>query len=92
MVIDARVVLQTDDGAILHMSYGGRIVIPPEVLPEARDPERRHLIDPARYYFRTTPTFETGAPRYAWLNDIVAIGSGRLLQGRGVAYEVCQLL
>lgn len=25
---------------------------------------------------RTTPIFETGAPQYAWLNDLIAVGSG----------------
>src|SRR5829696_8004848 len=27
-VVDARVVLQTDDGAVIHMRYGGRIMFP----------------------------------------------------------------
>ena len=92
MVVDARIVLKTDDGAIIHMSYGGRILIPGDLLPQARDPDRRHLIDPARYYFRTTPVFETGAERYAWLNNLVSVGTGRLLQGRSVAYSVFQVL
>lgn len=56
-----------------------------------RDPSSRHLIDPARYYFRTTPLFETGATGYAWLNGIVAVGSGRLTEGGGVAYNVFEL-
>jgi hypothetical protein len=88
MNVDARVVLKVDDGAVIHMSYGGRIKIPADVLPEVRDPLLRHLVDPSRYYFRTTPVFETGAPAHAWLNDLVCIGMGRLLQGNGVAYEV----
>lgn len=92
MVVDARVVLKTEDGAIIHMSYGGRIIIPPEILGDVRDPGRRHLVDPSRYYFRTTPVFETGAPDYAWLNDVVAIGTGRLTAGRGVAYDIFQVL
>lgn len=92
MVVDARVVLRADDGAIIHMSYGGRIIIPSEVVDEARDPNRRHLVDPTKYYFRTTPLFETGASAHAWLNDLVGIGFGRLLQGRRVGYEVYKLL
>jgi Protein of unknown function (DUF3237) len=91
-IVDARIVLRTDDGALIHMSYGGRIAIPAEILGQARDPERRHLLDPTRYYFRTTPVFETGAEKYAWLNNVVCVGSGRLLQGRAVAYEVFQIL
>lgn len=92
MVVDARLVLRTDDGVLIHMSYGGRIVIPGDILNEARDPDKRHAIPPSRYYFRTTPVFETGAPHYGWLNNVVCIGSGRLLQGRSVAYEVFQIL
>jgi hypothetical protein len=32
-------------------------------------------VDPASYYFRTRPEFETGAPQYAWLNDLLAVCS-----------------
>jgi hypothetical protein len=90
MVIDARVVLQTDDGATIHMTYAGRIVFPPDVLPDVRDPNRRHLIDPSSYYMRTTPMFETGAQAYAWLNHIVCVATGRLT-GPGLSYEVFQI-
>jgi len=33
-------------------------------------------VDPALYYFRTTPVFETAAPQHAWLNRTVAVCSG----------------
>jgi hypothetical protein len=33
-------------------------------------------VDPALYYMRTTPRFETGDARYAWLNGIVCVASG----------------
>jgi len=90
-VVDARVVLRTDDGAVIHMSYGGRIMFPDELGEAVRDPSNRHLIDPSKYYFRTTPLFETGAAQYAWINGIVAVGSGRLIEGGGVAYDVFEL-
>ena len=90
-VVDARVVLRTDDGALIHMSYGGRIMFPDDQGEAVRDPSKRHLIDPSRYYFRTTPLFETGATRYGWINGIVAVGSGRLIEGGGVAYDVFEL-
>ena len=89
-VVDARVVLVTDDGAVIHMSYGGRIDFAQVTDERLTDPRRRHEIDPDSYYFRTTPTFETGAPDYAWLNRIVAVGSGRLTPG-GVTYDVYEL-
>ena len=92
MDVDARVILKTDDGAVIHMTYSGRIAIPPALLAQARDAERRHLIDPDAYYMRTAPTFETGAARYAWLNDVVAVARGRLTEGGGLAYEVFEVL
>ncbi|WP_067687563.1 DUF3237 domain-containing protein [Nocardia jejuensis] len=91
MEVDVRLTLRTDDGALLHMSYGGRWQVPAEVRSEIADPAAKTLVDPARYYFRTAPMFETGAPEYAWLNDIVCVGSGYLIDG-GVAYRVFEVL
>ncbi len=51
----------------------------------------RHLIDPSRYYFRTNPVFETGHQNYRWLNGVVSIGNGRLVEGGGVAYDVFEV-
>jgi len=90
MVIDARAILQTNDGATIHMTYAGRAIFPADVLADVRDPARRHLIDPARYYFRTTPLFETGAEAYAWLNDVVCVATGQLTEP-GLTYEVFQV-
>jgi hypothetical protein len=89
-VVDARVVLLADDSALIHMSYGGRITFPEDLEGELKAPSQRHRVDPARYYFRTNPTFETGAQRYAWLNGVVSVGIGRLIED-GVAYEVFEL-
>jgi uncharacterized protein DUF3237 len=33
-------------------------------------------LDPQLYYMRTTPLFETGDARYAWLNRMVCVASG----------------
>jgi hypothetical protein len=92
MTIDARVTLLTDDGSHISMTYGGRVVVPDDVRPAIRDLDHRHTIDPGRYYMRSTPVFETGAPRYRWLNDVVAIGSGYLVEGGGVGYRVWAVL
>jgi hypothetical protein len=92
MEVDARAILRTDDGSVIHMTYSGRIAIPPPLLAQVRDPQRRHLVDPASYYFRIAPTFETGSETYAWLNDVVALGYGRLLQGQAFVYEVFEIL
>ncbi len=87
MTLDVRLTLRTHDGALVSMTYGGRWTIPPEVRAEMGAPGGRYGVDPSRYYFRTAPLFETGAPGYAWLNDIVCVGSGYPVEG-GVAYRV----
>jgi hypothetical protein len=91
MTLDVRLTLRTHDGALVHMTYGGRWITPPELRADLADPVRRHEVDPARYYFRTNPLFETGADRYAWLNDIVCVGSGYLVEG-GIAYKVAEVV
>jgi hypothetical protein len=90
MTLDVRLTLRTHDGALIHMTYGGRWITPPEMRADLSDPVKRYQIDPARYYFRTNPLFETGSKEYAWLNDIVCVGSGYLVKG-GVAYKIVQV-
>ncbi len=34
--------------------------------------------DDANHYFRTVPRFETAAPRYAFLNRLLAVGTGEI--------------
>lgn len=91
MTLDVRLTLRTHDDALVHMTYSGRWVVPPDLRAGLADPSRRHHIDPARYYFRTNPLFETGAEQYAWLNDIVCVGSGYLIDG-GIAYKIAQVV
>jgi hypothetical protein len=66
-------------------------VTPPELRNDMADPATRHLVDPAKYYFRTNLLFETGSPQYAWANDIVCLGIGYLVAG-GIAYKVFRLV
>ena len=91
MTLDVRLSLRTHDGALIYMTYSGRWTTPPELRAAMGDVENRHKIDPERYYFRTTPYFETGDMHYAWLNDLVCIGKGYLVEG-GIGYKVCKVL
>jgi Protein of unknown function (DUF3237) len=91
MTLDVRLTLRTHDDALVHMTYGGRWITPPELRPGLADEATRHQIDPARYYFRTNPLFETGFSQYAWLNDIVCVGFGYLIEG-GIAYKISQVI
>lgn len=91
MTLDVRLTLRTSDDALVQMTYSGRWVTPPELRAELTDPIARTGVDPNRYYFRTNPLFETGAEQYAWLNDVVGIGYGYLIDG-GIAYKVWEVL
>ena len=67
-----RYTVRTPDGALVYVRNIGLRCGPPEVLARLG---RGEAVDPASYYFRTTPRFETGAPAHAWLNDVIAVGS-----------------
>jgi hypothetical protein len=71
--LDARYTVKTDDGALIYVNNRGLRHGPPEVLAQLA---RGEDVDPARYYMRTHPSFETGDARYAWLNRIVCVGTG----------------
>ena len=42
-------------------------------------------------YWRIVPVFETGAEKYTWLNNIIAVGVHRTLAGK-IAYRIFQIL
>lgn len=86
-VLDVRLAIQTNDGAYIHLTYGGRLVVPPDLIPQVMDFANAQNVDPAKYYFRSLITFETGHPDYVWLNDVVAVGVGKVGHG-GVSYDV----
>lgn len=72
--LDVRIVLQTNDGASILMTYSG-------IGNRGAD----------GLALRTAPQFETGDARYAWLNNVQAVGVGASAQGK-VEYEVYRLL
>jgi hypothetical protein len=71
--LDLRVTLRTDDGALISMRSFGLRHGPRDVIAAIG---RGETVDPASYYFRTAVRFETGHHTYAFLNRIVAVGSG----------------
>ncbi len=60
--LDLRITLETDDGALIYMTFTG-----------LRDDGA-----PGAPYFRTAPRFETAAAKYAFLNRLLAIGTGEI--------------
>ena len=58
--LDVRATLRTDDGALIYSEYRGRV---------------RFGADGVHRVY-TSPRYETGDPRYAWLNGLQYVGKG----------------
>ena len=86
--LDLRITLETDDGALIHMTSFGLRHGPSDVIAALA---RGESIDPAAYYFRTVPRFETGHPKYAFLNRLVAVSSGDR-RPEGPIYTIVEVL
>lgn len=86
--LELRLALETDDGALIAFSSFGYRHGPAEVIAAIARGER---VDPASYYFRTTPRFETSAPRYAELNRMLAVASGDR-RPEGPVYTIEEIL
>jgi hypothetical protein len=86
--IDVRLILQTQDEALIYLSYQGLFKTSPENHERMR---RRERLPPEEYSIRTVARFETGAPGLAWLNDCLAIGVGTQSEA-GAVYEVFEVV
>ncbi|HET9315992.1 MAG TPA: DUF3237 domain-containing protein [Vicinamibacteria bacterium] len=86
--MDVRLTLETDDGALVLMCYRGVRAASEEVSARIA---RGETVPASEYYLRSTPFFETSDPRYAWLNNLVAVGVGDR-RPDGVSYEVFEIL
>jgi hypothetical protein len=73
--IEVAFTLQTDDGALINISYYGRSDV-------SQGPGSAPLY--------SAPVFETGDPRYLWLNKIVAVGKA-INTGQRLDYEFYEL-
>jgi hypothetical protein len=71
--LDARYTLETTDGALIYVRNHGYRHGPADVLEKLSAGKE---VDPSLYYMRTTPLFETGDARYAWLNRLICVGTG----------------
>lgn len=86
--LDVRLVLTTDGDALIGMTYRGIRQGAPDVIARL---EKGEAVDPAGYYFRIAPLFETAAPGYGWLNNVVAIGIGHRRAG-AATYSIFEVL
>lgn len=87
---DPRYTLESGDGALVYLANPGL----------RRAPEGRSYVDvdaqaagetEEESYFRTTPWFETGDPRYEWMTRSIFVGSGRRT-GPGVEISFYEVL
>jgi len=88
MELDVRRTLWTDDGHHIYAYYRGILTGTPAAMDRIG---RGEPVPAADLYFRTTPVFETGAEKYAWLNRIVAVGIGAIT-ANGAELDVYQIL
>src|SRR5438128_12681311 len=86
--LDLRLTLETDDGALIHMTSLGLRHGPTEVIAALG---RGETVDPSLYYFRTTPRFETGYAQYAFLNRLIAVATGNR-RAEGPIYTIDEIL
>lgn len=87
MHLDVRLVLETEAGETVYMTYVGRRHGSPEVMERYK---RNAAVPFGDDYFRTIIQFETAAPRLDWLNGILGVGAGWRTT-EGAVYEVFEI-
>jgi hypothetical protein len=85
---DVRGQLQTDDGAIVYVSYQGVMQVTEAAMAVASGTDVETEFEDS--YWRIAPRLETGDERYDWLNHTMFVGRGRYVPG-AVEYEVYRL-
>jgi Protein of unknown function (DUF3237) len=74
-VLDVRLLLETDDAQAIYVSWRGIA----------------YTLPGGGLFARILPVFETRAPTYAWLNNVISVGVYRGLPGK-IAYRVYRIL
>ena len=69
----ARYTLRADDGTLISVVNEGVRRGPPEILARLAAGEP---VDPALYYFRTSPVFEVSAGPHDWLSENIFVATG----------------
>jgi hypothetical protein len=86
--LDFRATLRTAFGVLISMKSFGLRHGPPDVMAALA---RGEAVDPATYYFRTTPRFATSHPAYAFLNHRITVASADR-RAEGPIYTIHELL
>ena len=85
VVLDVRLTMETDDGALIYVTYSGIIDLGEngyQDFSQGRPP-------PSGTAIRTSPRFHTSHPNYLWLNRVHCLGVGQaFLERSEVKYDV----
>ena len=69
--MDVRATIETDDGALIHITYNG--VISQSEDSQAKE-QRGEVLMGNEMYFVSAPTMRTSSEKYGWLNHVQCIG------------------
>jgi hypothetical protein len=83
--LDVRVTLRAADGAMIHLTNTGRVLMDGEARDRFLGGETIRFTE---MHARTAPLFETGSDAYSWLNHTVAIGNVVELGLDRIRYQV----
>jgi hypothetical protein len=88
LLLDVRLTIETEDGALVFCRYEGVRHGPADVMARLA---AGTAVDPREMYFRIQPRFETSDSRYSWLNRILSVGVGERLPA-GPRYHIHEIL
>ncbi len=87
MVIDVRLTLKTDDGALIYLTYQGRFLANADAMARFA---KGALLDLSEYSLAIVARFECGDERYGWLNNVIAVGTGEQT-ATGPVYSIFEI-
>jgi hypothetical protein len=76
MELEAKYVLETEDGALIYVINRGLRHGPAEAVEKLM---RGEPVDPSLIYFRAAPSFETAVPEYKWMMRSLFVCTGTRL-------------
>jgi len=85
--LDVRATLRTDDGELVYITNTGRVDLRDGVLDRFSGGEP---LTSADVYARSSPLFETGSEKYAWMNSIVTVAFNGFAPAH-VDYEIYEV-
>ncbi|EAW39497.1 hypothetical protein MGP2080_12125 [marine gamma proteobacterium HTCC2080] len=87
--IDARLAMRTEEGDTIYCYYGGVVRMTEELAARSAAGE---VLTGEDLYLRSAPNFETSSEKFAWLNDIMAVGKMTKFGGGKLGYDVYEIL